>query len=70
MIACEELDEVFGIYIGVASMHLYNIWLEEAYALKTSKYIAKGLPVIAWGMIRFLRMNHRIGCGFRMMRNY
>lgn len=49
VIACEELDEVFGIYIGVASMHLYNIWLEEAYALKTSKYIARGLPVIGTG---------------------
>lgn len=50
MLTGKKLDEVFSDkHIGVASLGLYRIGLEEASVLKTREYIARGLPVIGVG---------------------
>lgn len=46
----KNLDDAFlGAHVGVASLGLYRIGLNEASVLKTREYMARGLPVIAAG---------------------
>lgn len=50
MLTGEDLDNIFSDkHIGVASLGLYRIGLDEASVLKTREYITRGLPVIGVG---------------------
>lgn len=50
MLSGVELDQIFdNMHIGVASLGLYRIGLNEASVLKSREYMARGLPVIGAG---------------------